>query len=31
MGIDEGEVQVDYSIDVDVILEDCPITTAMRI
>ena len=23
MGVDEGDLQVDYSIDVDVVLEDC--------
>ena len=33
MGVDEGDLQVDYSIDVDVVLEDCPIiiVTSMSI
>ena len=26
MGVDEGNLQVKYRSDVDVILEDCPIT-----
>ena len=30
MGVDEGDLQVDYSIDVDVILENCPITIVIR-